>query len=75
MVEFTNITFDKDWIYAHAHDLDGNFECDIKIKRHEEVFEPLGDKYSLCHKAALNMRREVNKGNIKQNGVITITWG
>lgn len=75
MVEFINITFDKEWIYAHAHDFDRDIECDIKIKRYEEVFEPVGDKYSICHKAALNMRREVNKGNIRQNGKLFITWG
>lgn len=75
MVEFTKITFDADWVYAHAYDLDNNLECDIKIKRNEEVFEPKGFDYVDCHRGALTVRREVNNGKLKQNSNRTVAWG
>lgn len=75
MVEFTNITFDKEWVYAHAYDYDKKLDCDIKIKRHEEIFEPEGFEYRACHRGALTVRREVNNGKLKQNSNRTVAWG
>lgn len=47
----------------------------MKIKRHEEVFEPEGFEYRVCHRGALTVRLEVNEGKLKQNSNRTVAWG
>ena len=54
---------------------DKKLDCDIKIKRHEEVFEPEGFEYRACHRGALTVRLEVNEGKLKQNSNRTVAWG
>ena len=75
MVNLTDITFDKDWVYAHAYDCDHKVECDIKINRKNETFEPVGEMYNDCHAAAVGVRYKVNKGLIKQHDNKTVDWG
>ena len=75
MVKLTDITFDENWVYAHAYDYDHKVECDIKIHRRKEIFEPMGAKYSDCHSAAIGVRYKVNKGLIKQHENKTVDWG
>lgn len=47
----------------------------MKIKRHEEVFEPEGFEYRVCHRDALTVRREVNNGKLKQHSNRGVCWG
>ena len=47
----------------------------LKIKRHEEVFEPDGFEYRACHRGALTVRREVNNGKLKQHSNRIVAWG
>ena len=75
MVKLTDITFDKDWIYAHAYDCDHKVECDIKVHRKKEIFEPMDEMYFDCRSAASAVRYRVNKGLIKQHDNKTVDWG
>ena len=75
MVKLTDITFDKNWVYAHAYDCDHKVECDIKINRKKEIFEPMDDKYYDCRSAIAAVRYRVSKGLIKQHDNKTVAWG
>lgn len=75
MVDFTNITFDEDWVYADAYDHDFNARGKIKVHRQDEIFKTDCRVTNQFQKAAWVMRRDVNKGKLKQNSKRTVAWG
>lgn len=75
MVDFTNITFDEDWIYADAYDVDFKATGKIKVHRREEIFETDCKVTNQFQKAAWHLRIKVNKGKVKQNDSYPIVWG
>ena len=75
MVKLTDITFDKNWVYAHAYDCTHGLVCDMKVHRKKEIFEPTGDKYYDCRSAIAAVRYRVNKGLIKQHDTKIVEWG
>ena len=75
MVDFTNITFDTNWIYADAYDHDFKVSGRIKVHRTQELFETNCTVTNQFQKAAWVMRRDVNKGKLKQNSKRTVAWG
>lgn len=75
MVHFTNITFDEDWVYADAYDSDNNARGKIKVHRRKELFYTDCTSFNVFMKASWTMRRDVNKGKIKQNGERVVAWG
>lgn len=75
MVDFTNITFDADWIYADAYDVDFKVSGRIKVHRRDEIFETDCNSTNQFQKAAWRMRIDVNNGKIKQNGMRSVVWG
>lgn len=38
MIDYTNITFDENWVYADAYDHDFNARGRVKINRHTDEF-------------------------------------
>ena len=75
MVKLTDITFNDDWVSAHAYDCTQGIVCDIKVHRKKEIFEPMDEMYFDCRSAASAVRYRVNKGLIKQHDNKTVDWG
>lgn len=75
MVNFTNVTFDENWIYADAYDVDFKVSGKIKVHRIEEIFETNCKSENQFQKAAWCLKREVSKRKVKQGGACTIAWG
>ena len=38
MVKLTDITFNDDWVYAHAYDCTHGIVCDMKVHRKKKKF-------------------------------------
>ena len=38
MVKLTDITFNDDWVYAHAYDCTHGIVCDMKVHRKKRNF-------------------------------------
>lgn len=75
MVNFTNVTFDDNWIYADAYDVDFKVSGKIKVHRTKEIFETDCKSENQFQKAAWHLVNDVNKKKVKQNGISTIAWG
>lgn len=75
MVDFTNITFGTNWIYADAYDHDFKVLGKIKVHRTQEIFETNCKVTNQFQKAAWHLVTRVNKGKVKQNDKLRIAWG
>lgn len=75
MVKLIDITFDDEWVYAHAYDCCNKVECNIKVHRKKEIFEPMNEEYSDCRSAIAAVRYKVNRGLIRQHATKLVYWG
>lgn len=75
MVNFTNVTFDENWIYTDAYDVDFKVSGKIKVHRIEEIFETNCKSENQFQKAAWYLVDEVNARKVKLHGSTTIAWG
>lgn len=75
MVKFTNVTFDKEWIYADAYDGDFKVHGKIKVHREKEEFYTDCKTENQFMKAAWHLVDSVNCKKIKQHGSKSVVWG
>lgn len=75
MVKFTNITYDEEFIYATAEDLDRKETGIVKLHRTKELFEFKNNKYTpSMHKALWELQIELKKsGSLPEE--YTVCWG
>lgn len=76
MVDFYDITYDNDWIYAaRVYDHDNRAEGTAKISRHSDEFYTDCSKKNRFKKAMLTVKLDIMKGKLKQHSNRTVCWG
>lgn len=76
MVDFFDITFDEDWIYAtRVYDHDNKSEGTARISRHSDEFYTDCNKKNRFKKAMLSVKLDLIKGRLRQHSNRTVCWG
>lgn len=74
MVDFFDITFDEDWIYADAVDYDLDAKGKVKFSRHTDDFYTDCIKDNFFRKGMIIVRKDINKGKLGQHSRRTVCW-
>ena len=74
MIDYTNITFDENWVYADAYDHDFNARGRVKINRHTDEFYTDCTQDNFFKKGMIRVRNDVNKGKLGQKSKRTVCW-
>ncbi len=72
MLFFTDIVFNKDWVYADANDTDTRVNGLVKVSRHNGLFMTDCCEENNFQWGAYKLRDTVNEGKVKQSGELTI---
>lgn len=77
MSDFTNITYDTDWIYADVLDCDSMMSGKVKVHRTQEIFETdcIDISQSDKEKVAKVMRKDADNGNLSQDNSFRVVFG
>lgn len=75
MIDFFDITFDEDWVYAaQAYDHDFNAKGSAKISRHTDEFYTDCPHDNFFKKGMIVVRRDIERGKLGQHSKRTVCW-
>lgn len=75
IIEFLDIKYDFDWVYAEAYDVDSGVRCKIKVHRMDEKFEAFGDYTGQMKYASWFLRDAVNRRKLRKKKEWAVTFG